>query len=72
MMRAMIAERAAQKGLTEERQIEEYRTRNLLGVGPIPPSAVAEAFLYLASDRARYTTGAVITVDGGLRDAMPR
>jgi NAD(P)-dependent dehydrogenase (short-subunit alcohol dehydrogenase family) len=72
MMRKMIQDRAAAKGITTEQQIEEYRKRNLLNVGPIPPEAVAEAALFLASDRSRYTTGSVITVDGGLRDAMPR
>jgi rhamnulose-1-phosphate aldolase/alcohol dehydrogenase len=72
MMRKMIQDRAASKGITAEQQVEEYRKRNLLGVGPIPPEAVAEAALFLASERSRYTTGSVITVDGGLRDAMPR
>jgi rhamnulose-1-phosphate aldolase/alcohol dehydrogenase len=72
MMRKMIQDRATAKGITTEQQVEEYRKRNLLGVGPIPPEAVAEAALFLASDRSRYTTGSVITVDGGLRDAMPR
>jgi rhamnulose-1-phosphate aldolase/alcohol dehydrogenase len=72
MMRKMIQDRAAAKGITTDQQVEEYRRRNLLGVGPIPPEAVAEAALFLASDRSRYTTGSVITVDGGLRDAMPR
>jgi len=72
MMRKMIQDRAAAKGITTDQQIEEYRKRNLLNVGPIPPEAVAEAALFLASDRSRYTTGSVITVDGGLRDAMPR
>jgi rhamnulose-1-phosphate aldolase/alcohol dehydrogenase len=72
MMRKMIQDRAAMKGITTDAQVEEYRKRNLLGVGPIPPDAVAEAALFLASDRSRYTTGSVITVDGGLKDAMPR
>ncbi|MBV8878733.1 MAG: bifunctional rhamnulose-1-phosphate aldolase/short-chain dehydrogenase [Planctomycetaceae bacterium] len=72
MMRKMIQDRAAAKGISTEQQIEEYRKRNLLNVGPIPAEAVAEAALFLASDRSRYTTGSVITVDGGLRDAMPR
>ena len=72
MMQKMIAERAAAKGITIEQQVEEYRKRNLLKVGPIPPEAVADAVAFLASDRARYTTGGVLTVDGGLVDAMPR
>ena len=72
MMRKMIQDRASAKGISTEAQVEEYRRRNLLGVGPIPPEAVAEAALFFASDRSRYTTGSVITVDGGLRDAMPR
>jgi rhamnose utilization protein RhaD (predicted bifunctional aldolase and dehydrogenase)/NAD(P)-dependent dehydrogenase (short-subunit alcohol dehydrogenase family) len=72
MMRRMAESRAAIKGIPLEQQYEEYRRRNLLEVGPIPPRAVAEALLFLAGDRARYTTGGVLTVDGGLRDAMPR
>jgi len=72
MMRRMVEDRAAQKGISPDAQLEEYRRRNLLKVGPIPPSAVAEAALFLASDRSRYTTGSVLTVDGGLTDAMPR
>jgi rhamnulose-1-phosphate aldolase/alcohol dehydrogenase len=72
MMRRMVEDRAAQKGISPEAQLDEYRKRNLLKVGPIPPSAVAEAALFLASDRSRYTTGSVLTVDGGLTDAMPR
>ena len=72
MIRKMCEERAAQKGITSDEQMEEYRKRNLLRVGPIPPEAVAEAALFLVSDRARYTTGGVLTIDGGLQDAMPR
>jgi NAD(P)-dependent dehydrogenase (short-subunit alcohol dehydrogenase family) len=72
MMQRMIAERAAAKGISAEQQVEEYRKRNLMKVGPIPPDAVADAVVFLASDRARYTTGGVLTVDGGLADAMPR
>ena len=72
MLRKMCEERAAQKGISPEEQLEEYRKRNLLKVGPIPPEAVAEAALFLVSDRSRYTTGGVLTIDGGLQDAMPR
>ena len=37
LMRGLIAQRAALKGITPEQQAEEYRQRNLLNVGPIPP-----------------------------------
>src|SRR5205823_8152023 len=36
LMRTLIEQRAALKGITAEAQIEEYRRRNLLQVGPIP------------------------------------
>jgi rhamnulose-1-phosphate aldolase/alcohol dehydrogenase len=72
LMRKLIAERAAQRGVTVDAQTDAYRARNALGVGPIPPRAVAEAALFLCSPRAAYTTGAVLTIDGGVREAMPR
>jgi rhamnulose-1-phosphate aldolase/alcohol dehydrogenase len=72
LMHKLIAERARQRGVTDEQQTDTYRSRNVLGVGPIPPRAVAEAALYLCSPRAAYTTGAVLTIDGGIKEAMPR
>ena len=72
LMRGLIAQRAALKGITPEQQADEYRQRNLLRVGPIPPDAVAEAALFLVSPRAAYTTGAAIPIDGGIKEAMPR
>jgi len=72
MMRTLIEQRAAIKGIPVEAQIEEYRRRNLLGVGPIPTAAVAETALFLVSPRSRYTTGAAIPIDGGIKEAMPR
>lgn len=72
LMHKLIAERARGKGVSAEVQTNEYRKRNALGVGPIPPRAVAEAALFLCSPRAAYTTGAVVTIDGGIKEAMPR
>ncbi|HET6280823.1 MAG TPA: SDR family oxidoreductase [Polyangia bacterium] len=72
LMEKLIAARAALAGVSIEEQTDAYRRRNLLNVGPIPPAAVAEAALFLVSPRAQYTTGAVLTVDGGIKEAMPR
>ena len=48
-----------------------YRKRNLLQVG-ITGEDVAETVLFLAGPRSSKTTGAMIPVDGGVRDAFPR
>jgi rhamnose utilization protein RhaD (predicted bifunctional aldolase and dehydrogenase)/NAD(P)-dependent dehydrogenase (short-subunit alcohol dehydrogenase family) len=64
--------RAQAASRTLEDQLEEYRRRNALGVSLIPPRAVAEIAVLLASDRFRYTTGDILTIDGGLADAFPR
>jgi len=64
-------ERAAAQGIAVEQLEEFYRKRNLLGAR-ILPEDVAEAVLFLASDRSAKTTGCTITVDGGVKDAFPR
>ena len=64
-------ERAAAQGIAVDKLEDFYRKRNLLGVG-ILPDDVAEAVLFLASDRSAKTTGCTLTVDGGVRDAFPR
>ena len=66
------AARAAAAGRTLEAQLETYRRRNLLGAGLIPPAAVADMAALLCSARFRYTTGDILTIDGGLPEAFPR
>ena len=72
IFRQFVQGRAASRGVSEAEQLETYRGRNLLGVGLIPPEAVADLAVLLASDRLRYTTGAMFPVDGGLPEAFPR
>jgi rhamnulose-1-phosphate aldolase/alcohol dehydrogenase len=64
-------ERAAAQGIGIDQLEEFYRKRNLLGAR-ILPEDVAQAVLFLASDRSAKTTGCTITVDGGVKDAFPR
>ncbi len=56
---------AALEGLTPQ-QIAERSAGNLLPVPWIEPEDVAQAVLYLASDRARYVTGTPLVIDAGL------
>lgn len=56
---------AALEGLTPA-EIAERSAGNLLPVPWVEPSDVAEAALFLASDRARYVTGAQFVLDAGL------
>ncbi|HEX5180065.1 MAG TPA: SDR family oxidoreductase [Gemmatimonadaceae bacterium] len=67
-----VQERAAMRGVTPEQQLETYRSRNAMGVSLIPAESVAGVAALLASERFRYTTGDIITIDGGLSDAFPR
>jgi NAD(P)-dependent dehydrogenase (short-subunit alcohol dehydrogenase family) len=53
------------EGLTPQ-QIAERSAGNLLPVPWIEPEDVAQAVLYLASDRARFVTGASLVLDAGL------
>jgi rhamnulose-1-phosphate aldolase/alcohol dehydrogenase len=64
-------ERARAQGIEVGELEDFYRRRNLLGVR-ILPEDVAEAVLFLASDRSAKTTGCTLTVDGGVKDAFPR
>ena len=51
---------------TTAREIAERSAGNLLPVPWIEPEDVAQAVLYLASDRARFVTGASLVLDAGL------
>jgi rhamnulose-1-phosphate aldolase/alcohol dehydrogenase len=67
-----IREQRARAHGIDPAQVEEfYRKRNLLGV-EVRAEDVAEAVLFLATDRSSRTTGAMIAVDGGIRDAFVR
>jgi len=65
------AGRAAAHGVDVDELEDYYRRRNLLQT-PIGADDVAQSVLFLASDRAAKTTGAVLPVDGGVRGAFPR
>jgi NAD(P)-dependent dehydrogenase (short-subunit alcohol dehydrogenase family) len=56
---------AALEGATPQ-QIAERSAGNLLPVPWIEPEDVAQAILFLASDRARFVTGSQFTIDAGL------
>jgi SDR family mycofactocin-dependent oxidoreductase len=56
---------AALEGLTPQ-EIAERSAGNLLPVPWIEPEDVAQAVLYLASQRARFITGAPLVIDAGL------
>jgi rhamnose utilization protein RhaD (predicted bifunctional aldolase and dehydrogenase)/NAD(P)-dependent dehydrogenase (short-subunit alcohol dehydrogenase family) len=67
-----VRERAAGRGVSVEEQLKVYRSRNLMGATLIPPEAVADLAVLLASDKFRFTTGDILTIDGGLPEGFPR
>ena len=64
-------QRARAHGIAVQELEEFYRSRNLLKES-ITAEDVAEAVLFFAGPRSAKTTGAMLPVDGGLRDAFPR
>lgn len=63
--------RAKTYSLAPRRLESYYQQRNLLKARVLPPD-VAEAVCFFLSQRSAKTTGCVLTVDGGLREAFPR
>ena len=64
-------QRAAAHGVPVEQLPAFYQQRSLLNA-PVLAEDVAEAVLFLASARSSKTTGAMIPVDAGVREAFPR
>jgi SDR family mycofactocin-dependent oxidoreductase len=52
-------------GTWEDYEDATYRYHALAGVGPMEPEVIAEAALWLASDRSAYITGVALPVDAG-------
>ncbi len=63
--------RAKAQGIPVEQLEDFYTQRNLLKT-KIAGEDVAEAVFWLVSDRSSKTTGAMLPVDGGVREAFPR
>lgn len=65
-------ERARAYGIEPDELEDYYRKRNVLKVNVLPEN-IAEAVLHFASEaRSSRSTGNVLNVDGGVKDAYPR
>jgi rhamnose utilization protein RhaD (predicted bifunctional aldolase and dehydrogenase)/NAD(P)-dependent dehydrogenase (short-subunit alcohol dehydrogenase family) len=71
MFREVLRQRAERADVSEDEMLARYAERSALREATVPPEAVAEAALWLASERSAHTTGCVITVGGGA-EGFPR
>jgi len=71
LWRTIKRDRAKTYGLAPSRLERYYQQRNLLKARVLPQD-VAEAVGFFVSKRSAKTTGCILTVDGGLREAFPR
>ena len=69
--REVRVNRARSYGIPAEDLEEFYRNRNLLKTR-VHPEDVANTAAFLASDESAKTTGCILTVDGGVKEAFPR
>ncbi|OGW89250.1 MAG: hypothetical protein A3A73_00365, partial [Omnitrophica bacterium RIFCSPLOWO2_01_FULL_50_24] len=64
-------DRAKSYGISRHRLEDYYRNRNLLKTRVFPQD-VAESVAFLISTKSAKTTGCILTVDGGIKEAFPR
>jgi NAD(P)-dependent dehydrogenase (short-subunit alcohol dehydrogenase family) len=63
--------RARSYGISSRELKTFYQNRNLMKTAVLP-SDVAESVAFLLSSKSSKTTGCILTVDGGVKEAFPR
>ncbi len=63
--------RAKSYGISKDKLEGYYQNRNLMKIR-ILPEDVAQSVAFLLSERSSKTTGCILTVDGGVKEAFPR